>query len=408
MVPTLPTVNEDDDAGVGSSSLSSLFRSLSFRSLYPLQMSSSSTTAWNQNRHPNNGLPSRQQHQQQKYRHVGILLSVAFVFFQFMSWRSTATLKQLGMKKQKRQPTLSTVERFLWYRNQSQISQLLPQQTLTYDKTNFDQSIVLAQQIVSHAGLPWSDMDWSTGHATSCGFHKCFFTSSSNSSVGYLLSTLPDDDDQNLDDRNHAYKMEQDLVQKYGIPQVSMEPPSILSSPIPPDVHTVLDAYTHIKNGLLKPSNGVFHKVQNGTAIPTITIQKVWKVPEPNLLIGFLGPKHIKMQEVLPAFVRQVHQSNHQHLFQNEFSKEIERTQRIVHDETYKSMLCDYHGILTTTGRLYLIDMDGHFSTSCAMIGEESSSRTLTAEDLKVHMTNLLNAVVQQLDYATLVSDSNT
>jgi hypothetical protein len=275
----------------------------------------------------------------------------------------------------------SLIETFLFYRNQS-----LTQRSRRNE--NAAKSVALAQSIAKHAGLPWLDMDWSQGNPVGCGFHKCFFASSTNSSLGYLVSV---GGEELLQDRKQAFQIEQDLVAKYGIPTVSVEAPHVVPH-VDDGIHTILDAYSHIKNGK-RYSDSVFRQ-RMGNQTNTLNVQQVWKVPEPNLLVGFLGPKLLAMQKNLPEFVKQIRRNNHNSLFRAQFPREIQRNQDIVSDPEYASFLCDYHAIVTTTGKMYFIDMDGHFSTSCAETGENRIVRTVTAEVLQSNMTDLYHEIM--------------
>ncbi|KAL3902354.1 MAG: hypothetical protein SGILL_010856, partial [Bacillariaceae sp.] len=202
----------------------------------------------------------------------------------------------------------------------------------------------IAMVAAKKEGGLWPDIDWSQGPATmcgerrcNCGGKKCFYSSASNATVGYLVTR----GQRNFDAVDLAYRKELDLVERYGVPALSLGPPTII--PLSSSVFDeVLAEYGSSKK---KDSTPIF-------------VQKVVKMPKPSFLIHRIDPDDIKRR--IPAFSQVIAESNPGGLesFKQQYQWELERLKAIVHDPEHFLLLKDFQQILAPSGHFYYFDLD--------------------------------------------------
>jgi hypothetical protein len=206
----------------------------------------------------------------------------------------------------------------------------------------------VARQVSSQH--PWfADMDfYSTGYATACGIHKCFYPSISNASIGYLVAR-----GKKFQQMNHAYNLEVALSKEFGTPLLSVDPPMTVE--VTDDMVDVLRQYTRQWG---YPKQEQIFSTSPNTKSNVIAVQKVWKAKEPSLTVAFTRRKGGSMIQKLPWFVEHIPDPA---AFRRRFLKEQRRAVDVV--TKYSHLLDDFQFIVDTKGRIYHIDLDRNGDT---------------------------------------------
>jgi hypothetical protein len=166
---------------------------------------------------------------------------------------------------------------------------------------------------------------------------QCFFSSLSNATIGYLVTR----GQQNFDSVSAAYQQEMDLVRRYGIPALSLGPP------------TIVPALSNLMDEVLVEYGS--HKRKDSFPV---FFQKVVKMPATVFLIHRIDPSDIKRR--IPAFAQVIAEAgpNGVKAFHQQYLRELQRLRKIVHDPEHFLLMKDFQQILTPTGHFYYFDLD--------------------------------------------------
>ena len=203
--------------------------------------------------------------------------------------------------------------------------------------TAFDNPLIQsAIQVMTYE--PWSDMDWSEGHAT-CGSHKCFYRSRTQPTMGYLVARR-----NSWDAMHQVYSLEEELHQQFGIQRISLEEPTVLG--ISHDQLRILKKY------VFQP--GRTHESRVYWSEDTqVTVQKVNIVPSPYMFLG-TKPKNYEATRAAVADFRPLIPDPK--AFSRQFLLELDRMEKIL--ISHQDLIKDFQVLIDTQGRFYWIDLD--------------------------------------------------
>lgn len=198
-----------------------------------------------------------------------------------------------------------------------------------------------------------SDFDWTT--QASCGLNKCFYPSRSNASIGYLVAADRVDSTKKMyDNMRRSVWLEQILRRNISARVLSLDLPALADVTTQNALVCLLADRTYQPSRPPEKQEHVF--VPNDSARhhqQQLVIQKVWRVPEPYLLLGWSENKMNHLRRQLPAFLERLDMPD-RHAFVQQLTTELK-----IHLPSaipiVPALEYDLQGLVDAKGRFYHI-----------------------------------------------------
>ena len=201
---------------------------------------------------------------------------------------------------------------------------------------------------VNSLPLPWKDVDWT--QKGSCGVNKCFFRSTSNHTVGYLVANNGDAAYKNM---RRATDLAQRLHVEFGAKHFD-------DIEFPYKVNITATLVPHLNRLVHQPLRGVVEHWGKGGVFQSnatvVVVQKLRIAPEPSLFVGVIAENHQVTLSKLQDFRQVIPDLDS---FGRQFQFEITRIGKIL--EAYPKLEFDFQGLVDVHGNFYHMDLDAHF-----------------------------------------------
>ena len=179
-----------------------------------------------------------------------------------------------------------------------------------------------------------------------CGWHKCFFPSTSNTSVGYLIAEEKQHR-QILDSIQIALDLERQFGSKHFHLDLSVE------KSVTEDLRRTLNALVEQPGRAVrgKPPLPIYKSTTS------LTIEKVLVAPRKAL---FLANAKANLQLTVDQLADFRQQISDPTAFAKQLHQEYRRLENVFQFKPELSL--DFQALVDTTGNLFHIDLDGHYS----------------------------------------------
>jgi hypothetical protein len=214
-----------------------------------------------------------------------------------------------------------------------------------HEPVSADSYTAVASRIGATEGWPWSDIDWSEGKAVACGVSKCYFKSTSNLTVGYLVAPMKEGNQRRFDEMLKAFTFAQRMHEDYGVPLLTLDPPQMLK--IQPVIVTLINNYTHMPQSQ-RGDRLIFAPDRD----KRVVVQRMLTVPAPNFFVK------IDNVPYLHTFVDFRKQITNPEAFSKQLLLDINKINQMVNTSEYYHLIRDFQGIVGHDGRFYHIDLD--------------------------------------------------
>jgi hypothetical protein len=230
----------------------------------------------------------------------------------------------------------------------------------------------IATAIANQEGPPFSDMDFSNGpspfcgkHKCNCGYHKCYYRSTSYANTGYLLAR----GNKQYKTLKYVYQLEQSMHTKYGVFPLSMSPPvAIEKHNISDNMDSLFKIYGSMKG--------------KGYDDLPLAVMKVHEIPKPNLFVGATPNKVSRLKNDIVVFARHMRDIRS---FRSHFLAELDRVLAMLDDDEFKHFKRDWQVMIDDTGNWYHIDADRG-----QLLGKGSKKSRLHKQNVECGMRRVL------------------
>ena len=193
----------------------------------------------------------------------------------------------------------------------------------------------------------WCDLDWSRGGT--CGHAKCFFPSTSNATVGYLVgwaSLYP----QMLQSSRHMHQLMDILGTEYVLEWSGAVPELV-------DVSAALARRLEQASRQPHPRQTA---VFNATTTRQVVVHRVRRLTQPTILIGVSQGKRRHFLDTWPDWIQQQQHANASSstiaAARHRFSQALIKVQQAF--EVFPRLVYDFQGLVDVDGNLYHMDLD--------------------------------------------------
>ena len=194
---------------------------------------------------------------------------------------------------------------------------------------------------------PDSTYDWSDVNLSvigNCGWHKCFFPSRSNHTVGYLVVSGREHNKLKMSD-----DVARDLSQRFGAKHFNLALHKDRVS------YEFQDYINSIVFNPMLAMRGMEQRPVLSNHTQHIAIQKVIVAPEPSFWFAIMKNNYNLMKTHLNEFYPKILDRE---AFAEQMYKEYDRLVKIL---DYKpGFVRDFQGLIDVHGNFYYIDLDGH------------------------------------------------
>lgn len=192
-----------------------------------------------------------------------------------------------------------------------------------------------------------TDFDWTDIDLTkkgNCGWHKCFWRSVSNKTVGYLLA-----EERQYRQMKHAVDVALDLEKNFKSKHFHLDLAVVnVTEEFKDRLNDLVDQPARRARGL--SNQGIYRSRQ-------LIIERVIIAPDPALFFGSAKANRQLTEDQLPEFRSKIPDK---HVFREQINTEHERLQKVFNHNPLLAL--DFQAVIDPAGHLYHIDLDGHLS----------------------------------------------
>lgn len=197
----------------------------------------------------------------------------------------------------------------------------------------------LLKSMASH-GFDWGDVDLT--RSGTCGWHKCFFPSLSNTSVGYLVANY-----RRYSEMKQGADLAKTIESRFGSKHFHLDLVTVnVTRSFVKKLQSLVDQPARRVKGL--PNGLVYKDMDTQVAVETVV-----RAPEPNLFFAAIRASATVMVKQLADFRPLIPDRD---AFREQLQAEHERLTRVL--KVHPSMACDFQAMIDTMGNLYHIDLD--------------------------------------------------
>ena len=200
---------------------------------------------------------------------------------------------------------------------------------------------------------PWNDIDWQgvdgKRHAA-CGQKKCYFTSRTNSTIGYLVANPI-----SFKRMVQSSKVQKDLLEHFDSKVLELRGDAPRLVKLSPLMACLLFDYAYPYDGRLVNKQGF------GPHYPEykeVVVHKVLKAPDPHIMIGTSSQKYKALKNQWGPFSKE-HRVNATAAFL-QMRLEFANLDRVF--QKYPALYRDFQAIMDVHGNIYHMDVDRMFS----------------------------------------------
>ena len=193
----------------------------------------------------------------------------------------------------------------------------------------------------------WQDMDLRKS-VTRCGVDKCFFPSTTDPAIGYLVSGS-----SNLPVMREAFQLTQTLHDKFHMKHLNMEPPVLLPATLQwmHHLNTLVQQPARIAQGW--PELPVYGQDADQDDLEHLVVQRVRRAPEPHLFVTTGQHNHAMTETSLVQFAPHIH---NRRAFDQQWQQEIQRITQVL--RAYPMFYHDFQGLVDLDGNFFVMDLD--------------------------------------------------